>query len=222
MRLILLGPPASGKGTQAKLLCERLGLAHISTGDILREAVKLGTPTGKEAEPYMKGGKLVPDLLVNELVVDRFHRADRPEHFVMDGYPRTLAQAVSFDQVLRQQFLDIHAVPLLVVDDDEIIRRVSGRRSCPKVDCQATYHLVTKPPRVPGRCDVCGSPLVQRDDDREETIRRRLQIYGETIPGLIDHYRSQGLLREVPGLGTIEEIHANILRSINYHGGAAC
>src|SRR5439155_23381932 len=117
MRLILLGPPGSGKGTQAKLLSERLGLAHIGTGDILREAVRLGTPFGQKAEPYVVSGKLVPDDLVNELVADRFRREDRPERFVMDGYPRTLAQAASFDQVLRQQFLDLCAVVLLTVDD---------------------------------------------------------------------------------------------------------
>jgi adenylate kinase len=220
MRLILIGPPGSGKGTQAKLLSERLGLAHISTGDILREAVRLGSATGKLAEPYVKSGKLVPDALVNDLVVERFRRPDRPEHFVMDGYPRTLAQAVAFDQVLREQSLDIQAVPLLVVDDDEIVRRLSGRRTCPK--CQATYHLVTRPPRVPGICDVCGTPLVQRDDDKEETIRLRLRIYHDTVKDLIAHYCSQGLLREVPGTGTLEEIHANILRAVNHRGGPPC
>jgi adenylate kinase len=127
MRLILLGAPGSGKGTQAKLLCERLGLVQIGTGDILREAVRLGTPAGKLAEPYVQAGQLVPDDLVNELVVARFRREDRPERFVMDGYPRTVAQAASFDQVLRQQFLGLDAVIFLNVPDEEIVRRLKSR-----------------------------------------------------------------------------------------------
>src|SRR6516165_7346923 len=139
MRLILIGPPGSGKGTQAKLLGDRLHLSHIATGDILREAIRLGTSAGRKAEPFVNNGKLVPDDLVNELVADRFRRDDRPEQFVMDGYPRTLAQAASFDQVLRQQFLDLNAVILLQVDDEEIVRRISGRWSCPNPSCLATY-----------------------------------------------------------------------------------
>lgn len=211
MRLILLGPPGSGKGTQAKLLSERFGLVHIGTGDILREAVRLGTPWGKQAEPFVKSGKLVPDALVNELVADRFRRDDRPDRFVMDGYPRTLAQAASFDQALRQQFLNLCAVCLLVVDDEEIVRRLSGRWICPRPGCQATYHVTKKPPRLPGICDVCGTPLIQREDDKEETVRRRLSIYRQNTLELIPHYRAQGILYEVPGEGDIEEIHSHIV-----------
>jgi adenylate kinase len=218
MRLILVGPPGSGKGTQAKLLSERLGLAHIGTGDILREAVRLGTPAGRQAEPYVKGGQLVPDSLVNDLVADRFRRDDRPDRFVMDGYPRTLAQAASFDQVLRQQFLDLDAVLLLVVDDDEVVRRLSGRWSCPNVACKATYHVTKKPPRVPGICDECNAVLVQREDDREETIRRRLKVYCQNTVDLIPHYRSQGLLREVSGEGDIESIYARIEQALKQAG----
>src|SRR5205807_9828408 len=129
---------------------ERLSLTHIGTGGILREAVALGTPAGRLAAPYVNFGKLVPDDLVNELVADRFRREDRPERFVLDGYPRTLAQAASFDQVLRQQFLNLTAVIVLRVNDEEIIRRLSGRWICPKADCQATYHVTANPPRVPG------------------------------------------------------------------------
>jgi adenylate kinase len=208
MRLILLGPPGSGKGTQAKLLSERRGLAHIGTGDILREAIRDRTPAGRLAEPYVKSGELVPDDLVNELVADRFRRDDRPESFVLDGYPRTLAQAASFDQVLRQQFLDLDSVVLLVVDDEEIVRRLSGRWICPK--CKATYHIRTKPPRKPGICDECGSALVQRVDDKEETIRQRLKIYHHNTAELIAHYRSQNLLREVSGQGDIETIYSHL------------
>src|SRR5437016_2102073 len=155
MRLILIGPPGSGKGTQAKLLSDRLHLAHIATGDILREAIRLSTSAGRKAKPFVRKGKLVPDDLVNQLVANRFRREDRPERFVMDGYPRTLDQAASFDQVLRQQFLDLTAVLLFTVDDQEIVARMTGRWSCPQ--CKATYHVMYHPPRVPGICDVCGT-----------------------------------------------------------------
>jgi adenylate kinase len=160
----------------------------------------------------VQSGKLVPDDLVNELVADRFRRDDRPERFVMDGYPRTLAQSASFDQVLRQQFLDLKAVVLLRVEDDEIIRRLSGRWSCPNATCRSTYHVTKKPPRVPGICDVCGSTLVQREDDRESTIRQRLRVYQQNTAELIPHYRAQGLLHEVEGQGGIEEIYAHVTR----------
>ncbi len=210
MRLILLGPPGSGKGTQAKLLGERLHLTQIGTGDILRDAVKRGTPAGKLAEPYVVSGKLVPDSLVNDLVNDRFRSDDRVENFLLDGYPRTLAQAASFDQVLRQQFLDLDAVILLLVSDEEIVYRLSGRTVCPR--CKASYHVENKPPRVAGKCDECGETLVLRQDDHEETVRERLRVYHNNTAQLIPHYRSQGLLREVSGLGTIEEVYANILQ----------
>jgi adenylate kinase len=209
--MILAGPPGGGKGTQAKLLCQRLGLMHIGTGDILREAIRLGTPTGRLAEPYVVNGRLVPDDLVNELVADRFRRDDRPDRFVMDGYPRTYAQAVSFDQVLRQQFLALDAVVLLAVPDEEIVRRLSGRWSCPNPGCKATFHTQYNPPRRPGICSECGTPLVQREDDKEETVRRRLGVYHQNMDALFAHYRAQGLLHEVAGEGDIETIYRNIL-----------
>ena len=211
MRLILIGPPGSGKGTQAKLLGDRLGLVHIATGDILREAIRLGTAAGRKAEPFVNNGKLVPDDLVNELVADRFRREDRPERFVMDGYPRTLAQAASFDQVLRQQFLNLTGVVVLKVEDAEVLRRLGSRWICP-TDCNATYHLSTKPPRTPGICDLCGTKLIQREDDKEETVRRRLEIYRQNIVELIPHYQRQGLVREVPGVGEIDKIYNNIVQ----------
>jgi adenylate kinase len=208
MRLILLGPPGSGKGTQAKLLTSRLGLLHISTGDILRDAVQQGTPLGRQVESYLTSGQLVPDDLVNELVAERFRRDDRPDRFVLDGYPRTLPQAASFDQVLRQQFLDLTAVLLLVVDDEEIIRRMAGRLTCPQ--CKRTYHRTTNPPRQPGVCDFCGAALVQRPDDREDTVKERLRVYHANTKETIPYYRSQGLLREIPGIGSIEDIYSQI------------
>jgi adenylate kinase len=208
MRLIFLGPPGSGKGTQAKLLCDRLQLRHISTGDILREAVARATPLGRQAESYMKAGLLVPDTLVNDLIYERFRSDDRPERFVMDGYPRTLAQAASFDAMLRQQFLDLNAVILFRVADDEIVRRLSGRLTCPK--CKATYHLTDKPPRRAGVCDECGTALVQRDDDREGTVRKRLDVYHQSTAELVPYYQDRGLLREVEGRGSLEQVYLNI------------
>jgi adenylate kinase len=212
MRLILLGPPGSGKGTQAKLLSQRLGLVHIATGDILREAIDRGTPAGLRAKPFVVSGQLVPDDLVNELVADRFRRDDRPERFVMDGYPRTVAQAASFDSVLRQQFLNIDGVVVLKVDDNEIVRRSAGRLICPRD--QTPYHTINKPPRVAGICDLCGEKLVHRADDREETVRRRVKVFHENTEELIPHYAQQGLVREVEGKGDIEAIYGNIVKAL--------
>jgi adenylate kinase len=213
MRLILIGPPGSGKGTQAKLLSQRQGLAQIGTGDILREAVRMGTPLGLKAGPYIRSGKLVPDDLVNEVVAERFRRDDRPEAFVMDGYPRTLAQAASFDQVLRQQFLQLNAVLVFTVNDEEIVRRMTGRWSCPQ--CKTTYHMVNNPPKKTGICDSCGSQLIQREDDREETVRERLKLYHQNTNGLVAYYQKEGLLHEIAGIGEIEDIYSrnvNILK----------
>jgi adenylate kinase len=218
MRLILIGPPGSGKGTQAKLLSKRMGMYHFGTGDIIREAVALNTPAGQKARPYVANGGLVPDDLVNEFVAERFRREDRPECFVMDGYPRTLAQAASFDQVLRQQFLKLDAVIKLDVEDEEIVRRVSGRWSCPKPGCMATYHTIHNPPRKPGICDLCGTALVQREDDQEDTVRRRLVIYHHNVEPLIAHYTRQGLVRNVTGEGDIEKIYGDIVHALKEVG----
>jgi adenylate kinase len=219
MRLILLGPPGSGKGTQAKLLSVRNGLAHIGTGDILREAARLGTPLGQKAAPFLSSGQLVPDDLVNEVVAERFRREDRPEAFVMDGYPRTLAQAASFDQVLRQQFLFLTAVLWLELEDSEIVERMSGRRTCPK--CQSTYHLVYQPPKKDSLCDVCGTALVQREDDREETVRGRLRLYHLNTGALVSYYREQGLLHEIAAKGGIEDIYCRISEILK-KAGSSC
>ncbi len=214
MRLILIGPPGSGKGTQAKLLSQRLGLAHISTGDMLREAIRTGTPAGRRAQPFVGGGQLVPDELVNQIIAEYFGRDERPENFVMDGYPRTLPQAMAFEQVLRQQFLGLDAVVVLKVEDEEIVKRMSGRWICPNPTCGTPYHVKFKPPRRAGVCDLCGTALIQREDDQEATVRKRLQIFHSTHGDLLEHYRQMGLLRQVDGRGDIETIYANILKAL--------
>jgi adenylate kinase len=174
MRLVLVGPPGSGKGTQAKRLVERLGLTYVGTGEILREAVRQNTPVGRVADPLLKQGLLVPDPVVNDVVAELFRGPHRPDRFVMDGYPRTLAQAVAFDALLRQQFLKLDAVVNLAIDDEEVVRRISGRRCCPNPACGVCYHILANTPKAVGVCDRCGSSLTLRDDDKEETVRRRL------------------------------------------------
>jgi adenylate kinase len=221
MRLVLVGPPGSGKGTQARLLVERLGLTYIGTGEILREAVRLGTETGKLAEPYLRAGQLVPDTMVNELVADRFHRHDRLLRFVMDGYPRTKAQAVAFDQMLHEQKLDLDGVVSYAIADDDVVKRLVGdRRYCP-ID-GTTYSLSAKPPKAPGRCDVCGRELVRRDDDTEETIRRRLRVFHASADALIEHYRAAGKLVEVSALDPIEAIYQSVLRRVPIEAKSPC
>jgi adenylate kinase len=222
MRLILLGPPGCGKGTQAKLLCERHHLEHIGTGDLLREAIRQNTPLGARAHPFVERGLLVPDELVNDLIAERFRRDDRPGRFVMDGYPRTRAQATAFDAVLRPLHLEPTAVILLEVPDEVIIRRLAGRWSCPKAGCKATYHTQDNPPKVAGICDVCGTRLVQREDDREDTVKARLVVYHRNKVELIPYYRERGLLHVVSGIGDIEEVYRNIMAQLQPQAGGSC
>jgi adenylate kinase len=222
MRLILIGPPGSGKGTQADLLCERHRLEHISTGDLLRAAMAQQTPLGEQARPFVKAGQLVPDELVNNLVAERFAGEGRPTGFVMDGYPRTREQAAAFDAVLARAGFGLTAVLSLTVDDAEVVRRLKGRRSCPNKDCQATYHLENNPPRVAGVCDRCGTALVQRADDREETILHRLKVYHRDTEEVIPYYRERGLLREVAGQGGIEQVYGDLIKALNPQAGPSC
>ena len=214
MRLIFIGPPGSGKGTQAQLLSKRLGLVHFATGDILRDAVANDTPEGRKATSYMAAGQLVPDAIVIDIVNARLRAKDRPAKFIMDGYPRTLVQANSFDLVLKEQGLELDAVVFLNVEDDEIVRRNSARWTCINPECKATYNTLSKPPRVAGRCDLCQHLLQRREDDKPETIRRRLQVFHEQADGILDHYRRQGRLIEVPGVGDIEAIYASIVKAL--------
>lgn len=210
MRLVLLGPPGSGKGTQAKLLSQRLNLELIGTGDILRTAIARHSPLGEKARPHVEAGGLVPDDLVNDLVVEHFLEPGRHDRFLMDGYPRTLAQAEAFDRFLNQRGLDLTAVILLEIPDEEILHRLTGRWSCPALDCQATYHVETNPPRRSGVCDDCGSVLVQRVDDQPQTVRERLAVYHQNIVELAGYYRNRHLLHVIPGHGEIELVYNHI------------
>lgn len=211
MRLILIGPPGSGKGTQAKLLSKRLGLTHIATGDMLRTAISQGTPAGKKAKPFVENGRLAPDDLVNEVVAERF-RSDPQPQFVFDGYPRTAAQAAVLDTLLNELGSHLDAVVLLNVDGEEIVRRATGRRICPRD--QTPYHIISNPPKVPGKCDICDAELIQRPDDREDTVRGRSQLYLDSLLELQPYYQRKGLLKEVQGQGDIEAIYGAILQAI--------
>jgi adenylate kinase len=215
MRLVLVGPPGSGKGTQAEKLVDRLGLTYVGTGDILRDAIARGTEMGQRVKPLMDRGLLVPDTEVNDVVAELFRGPNRPDRFVMDGYPRTLAQAHAFDVLLRQQFLALDAVVNLTIPDDDVVKRISGRRCCSNPACGVCFNVYYKPSRVANKCDKCGSPLVLRDDDKEETVRRRLGQFDETTEKLLEYYRKQNLVRDVSATDTPETIYENIVRAIH-------
>jgi adenylate kinase len=214
MRLILLGPPGSGKGTQSKLLCRRLNLEHIGTGDLLRAAIRDRTPVGERARQAVESGQLVPDELVNDLIAEYFARPNPPSCFVMDGYPRTLAQAQAFDRLLSSLNLPLTSVLLIAVQDSEIVARMSGRWSCPQLGCKATYHVDSNPPHEVGICDECGATLVQRPDDKIETVRHRLIVYHRDTEALVDFYSKRGLLHTVDGRAEIEEVYNQLTAAL--------
>ncbi|MFH0910260.1 MAG: adenylate kinase [Planctomycetota bacterium] len=207
MRLILIGPPASGKGTQAAVLKDALGIAHISTGDMLRAAVKQGTPLGREAEDYMRAGKLVPDELVIRMVLERLKAGDAQKGFLLDGFPRTAAQAEALDKALARAGLAIDAVVFLDVPDEVVLERMTGRRSDPRTG--AIYHLVYNPPppEAAGR-------VVRRPDDNPEAVRVRLEKYHDETAPIIPFYAGKGLIRRVSGLARPEAVTASILKAL--------
>ncbi len=202
LNFVFLGPPGAGKGTQAEIIAKKHGLVKISTGDILREAVKKGTELGKLADGYMKRGELVPDEIMLGLIEEELEKIDKG--FILDGFPRTVKQAEGLDELLAKKNLPLKAVILLDVPDDEIIKRLSARRVCP--NCGAVYNLIFNPPKNDEICDVCGTKLVQRKDDNPETIKRRLDVYREQTAPLIGYYREKGLLVEIDGTGDPEKI----------------
>jgi adenylate kinase len=217
MRLVLVGPPGSGKGTQAERLVTRFGLTAVGTGAMFRAAIDRDTAVGRAVAPLIRQGLLVPDPTVNEVVAELFRGPARPERFVTDGYPRTYAQAVAFDALLRQQHLTLDAVLNLSIPDDEVVRRIGGRRCCSNPACGVCFHATARPPQVPGRCDACGSPLVVREDDKEETIRRRLGEFHKNTDALLDHYRRQHLVRDVDATQAPDTIFRDILTALESH-----
>jgi adenylate kinase len=212
VRVAFLGPPGAGKGTQARELAEAWGVPQIATGDMLRDAVAAGTPLGQQAKRYMDQGALVPDDVILGLVAERLSQPDAKRGFLLDGFPRTIPQAAALDRALQDAGQRLDRVVFFEISEPELLRRLTGRRSCPK--CQATYHLVSNPPRQPGVCDRCGSALAQREDDREETVRKRLAVYRTQTAPLLDYYQSRGVLRTIQADGSIEEIRAAIRRAV--------
>ncbi len=209
LRVIMLGPPGSGKGTQAARVAGELDMAHISTGDLLREAVKAGSELGREAEGYMKKGGLVPDEVMLGIIEEELSGLDG-RGWLLDGFPRTLRQAEDLSRVLEKLGQEIDRAILIDVEPDVIVRRLTSRRVCPK--CNAVYNVESNPSGTEGRCDECGTELVQRPDDEEATVRRRLDVYEEQTAPLIEYYRDD--LVKVRGAGDIEEINAEIIRAL--------
>ena len=197
MKIVMLGAPGAGKGTQADKIAEKFGLPHISTGDIFRKNIKEGTELGKEAKSYMDAGKLVPDELTVRLLLDRVKNDDCAKGYILDGYPRTIPQAEALDKELKKLGEKIDYAINVDVPDENIINRMSGRRACLK--CGATYHLKYVPPKKDGVCDECGSELVIRDDDKPETVKKRLAVYHEQTQPLIEYFEKQGVLHTVDG-----------------------
>jgi adenylate kinase len=212
MDLILLGPPGSGKGTQAKKMVERYHCPQISTGDILRQALKEKTPLGLEAKQYMDQGKLVPDEVVVGIVRERLKAPDCQGGFILDGFPRTVPQAEALETTLKAMKRGIDHVISIEVANAELLKRLGGRRTCR--NCGAMYHLIFDPPKKAGACDKCGGDLYQRADDQEKTIRERLKVYDKQTAPLIAYYKGKGLLRTIDGIGEVEEIFQRIVKAI--------
>lgn len=208
MKIIMLGAPGAGKGTQAKMIAEKYGIPHVSTGDIFRANIKNGTELGMEAKKYMDQGLLVPDELTVRILLDRVAQADCEKGYVLDGFPRTIPQAEVLDEALNKLGDKIDYAINVDVPDENIVRRMSGRRACLK--CGATYHTEHIPPRQEGICDACGSELVLRDDDRPETVQNRLKVYHEQTQPLIDFYTAKGVLKTVDGTADMKDVFAAI------------
>lgn len=209
MKIIMLGAPGAGKGTQAKQIASKYEIPHISTGDIFRANIKNGTELGKKAKEYMDQGLLVPDELTCDLVMDRIAQDDCAKGFVLDGFPRTIPQAEALDAALSKIGASMDFAIDVDVPDSHIVNRMSGRRAC--LNCGATYHVVAIPPKQEGICDTCGKELVLREDDKPETVQKRLDVYHEQTQPLIDYYAKQGILKSVNGTIPMEDVFASIV-----------
>ena len=208
MKIIMLGAPGAGKGTQAQMIAAEKGIPHISTGDIFRANIKEGTDLGKEAKTYMDQGKLVPDELTVRILLDRVSKEDCKNGYVLDGFPRTIPQANVLDEELKKLDDAVDFAINVDVPDENIVNRMSGRRACPK--CGATYHIKHVPPKKEGICDVCGEELVLRDDDKPETVKKRLGVYHEQTQPLIEYYTNKGILRTVDGTVDPKDVFAAV------------
>lgn len=212
MRLVLLGPPGAGKGTQASEITKRYDIPHISTGDIFRDNIKRGTDLGKKAKKYLDNGSLVPDDIVVSIVKDRLAEDDCKDGFLLDGFPRTVNQAHALDDALNEMKIKLDNVINIDVAKEVLINRAIGRRICK--DCGATYHIEFNPPREDSKCDVCGGALYQRDDDTEETVARRIAVYNKQTKPLIDYYSKKGIIINVDGKQSIESVFEDIVKSL--------
>ncbi|MCL6521240.1 MAG: adenylate kinase [Firmicutes bacterium] len=212
MQLVFLGPPGAGKGTQAAILARELGIPQISTGDMFRAAVRDQTPLGREAQRYMEAGQLVPDEVTIGIVEERLRADDCREGFILDGFPRTVAQAEALDRILAAAGRPLERAVEFVIGEEEVVRRLAGRRTCPR--CGAVYNVYTQPPQREGRCDRCGEPLVQREDDREETVRARLAVYRRQTAPLVDFYEAGGRLVRIDASRAPGEVTAALKEAL--------
>lgn len=213
MRLIILGPPGAGKGTQAESIVSNYGVVHISTGDMIRDNINNDTTLGKKAKEYTTKGLLVPDELVNEIVKDRLSKDDVKKGFLLDGYPRTLNQAQYLDKILEEMSMNLDAVINIEVPAELLIERISGRRVCPK--CNRTYHIKNNPPKVEGICDYDNEPLIIRKDDNEETVRQRLEVYHAQTEPLTDYYKERKILVQIDGTKSIDGTFSEIKKALD-------
>ncbi|WP_318208695.1 MULTISPECIES: adenylate kinase [unclassified Streptomyces] len=213
MRIVLVGPPGAGKGTQAAYLAKNLEIPHISTGDLFRANISQGTALGLEAQSYMKAGQLVPDSVTIGMAKDRMEQPDAVNGFLLDGFPRNVAQAEALDEILKAGHVQLDAVLDLEVPEDEVVKRIAGRRIC-RNDSAHVFHVTYNAPKTAGVCDACGGELYQRDDDSEETVRRRLEVYHTETEPIIDYYRSQNLVETISALGKVDEVTAKAMAAL--------
>ncbi|GAA3374413.1 adenylate kinase [Streptomyces sannanensis] len=205
MRIVLVGPPGAGKGTQAAFLAKNLAIPHISTGDLFRANISQGTALGKQAKAFMDAGELVPDEVTIGMAKDRMEQPDAGNGFLLDGFPRNVSQAEALDEMLKTEGMKLDGVLDLEVPEDEVVKRIAGRRIC-RNDSAHVFHVSYTPPKQEGVCDVCGGELYQRDDDSEETVRKRLEVYHTQTEPIIDYYKAQGLVVTISALGKVDEV----------------
>ncbi|MGI5349398.1 adenylate kinase [Streptomyces sp. CA-250714] len=214
MRIVLVGPPGAGKGTQAAFLAKNLAIPHIATGDLFRANISQGTPLGQKAQEYMRAGQLVPDEVTIGMARSRMEEPDAAAGFLLDGFPRNIAQAQALDGYLDETGQKLDAVLDLEVPEDEVVKRIAGRRIC-RNDSSHVFHVEYSPATTEGVCDVCGGELYQREDDREETVRKRLEVYHSETEPIIDHYKAQGLVTTISALGAVSEVTERAMQALS-------